>query len=105
MTVLNKYKLLPGQTGVYIGRGSIWGNPFVIGRDGDRNAVCDKHTDHLWKQIRDGEITLQQLADLDGKNLICFCAPCRCHGDTLVKAAAWAKAQLKLTNHKDGTKL
>lgn len=24
----------------YIGRGSPYGNPFVIGRDGDRDAVC-----------------------------------------------------------------
>ena len=94
MAVLNKYKLVAGQTGVYIGRGSMWGNPFVIGTHGDRNAVCDKHEQHLWDQVKSGEITIQQLADLHGKNLICFCAPARCHGDTLVKAAAWAVKQL-----------
>lgn len=94
MPVLNKYKLKPGQTGVYIGRGSMWGNPFVIGKHGDRNAVCDQHEQHLWNQIKSGAITLQQLAALDGKNLICFCAPARCHGDTLVRAAAWAVKEL-----------
>lgn len=28
---------------VYIGRGSKWGNPFVIGRDGDRAEVITKY--------------------------------------------------------------
>jgi hypothetical protein len=28
---------------VYIGRPSKWGNPFVIGRDGDRRAVIAKY--------------------------------------------------------------
>lgn len=27
---------------MYIGRGSVYGNPFVIGKDGDRDQVCDK---------------------------------------------------------------
>lgn len=30
--VLNKYKLKPSEEGVYIGRPSKWGNPFVIGK-------------------------------------------------------------------------
>ena len=33
---INKY------SDVYIGRGSKWGNPFVIGRDGDRDLVIKK---------------------------------------------------------------
>ena len=32
-----------GASGVYIGRGSDWGNPFRIGVDGDRAAVIAKH--------------------------------------------------------------
>ena len=96
MAVLNKYKLLPGQTGIYIGRGSMWGNKFVIGVDGTRDEVCDKHEQHLWKQIQDGVISLEQLAALEGHNLICFCAPCRCHGHTLERASAWAIKQLAL---------
>ena len=94
MTVLNKHKSGIPTGAVYIGRGTIWGNPFVIGRHGDRNAVCDQHKEHLKQQVRDGEVSLQQLAALHRKDLVCFCAPQRCHGDTLTAAALWAFNQL-----------
>jgi hypothetical protein len=32
---------------VYIGRGSKWGNPFVIGPDGDRMEVLAKYREHF----------------------------------------------------------
>ena len=94
MMVLNKHKhgIPPGA--VYIGRGSIWGNPFVLGKDGNRDQVCDLHKEHLKNQIRKGDISLEQLAALKGKQLVCFCAPLRCHGDTLVMAADWATEEL-----------
>jgi hypothetical protein len=41
MTVLNKRD--SNARGVYIGRPSKWGNPFVIGRDGTRADVI-KHS-------------------------------------------------------------
>lgn len=94
MTVLNKHKHGIPQGAVYIGRGSKWGNPFVIGKDGDRNAVCELHAEYLRNQVRNKEITLEELAELYGKDLVCFCAPARCHGDTLEKAAAWAYKEL-----------
>ena len=28
---------------IYIGRGSKWGNPFVIGKDGSREEVVEKY--------------------------------------------------------------
>lgn len=97
MAVLNKHKhgIPPGA--VYIGRGSMWGNPFIRGRDGNKDEVCDKHAEYLRQQVRTGQVTLQQLADLHQKDLVCFCAPLRCHGDTLVKAAAWAFTELLKT--------
>lgn len=95
MAVLNKrtHGTPPGS--VYIGRGGKWGNPFRIGTDGDRNEVCDKHKRWLWQQIKAGAITLEELAALDGKDLVCFCAPARCHGHTLEAAARWAAQQIK----------
>lgn len=90
MTILNKHRSGVPAGAVYIGRGTMWGNPFVIGKDGDRNEVCEKHTAHLKSQIRNNEVSLQQLAALHGKDLVCFCAPLRCHGETLQKAAMWA---------------
>lgn len=94
MTVLNKHKSGIPAGAVYIGRGSMWGNPFVIGKDGDRNAVCEKYEAQLASRIDSGSVDLQQLASLHGKDLVCFCAPLRCHGDTLVVAAQWAIKQL-----------
>ena len=37
--VLNKRVDGMPPAAVYIGRPSIWGNPFVIGKDGSRDAV------------------------------------------------------------------
>ena len=93
MAVLNKHKHGIPAGAVYIGRGSKWGNPFVIGRDGDRDAVCDKHKQHLWNQIQSGKVTVADLLALKGKDLVCFCAPHRCHGHTLEQAIAWAEKQ------------
>jgi len=81
--------------GIYIGRPSKWGNPYRIGDKGmNRKEVVAAHKRRLWQQIKDGEVTLEELAELDGKLLLCWCAPKACHGDTLVKAAAWAVSEL-----------
>ena len=40
-----------------------------------------------------GEVTVADLLALDGKDLVCWCAPARCHGDTIMKAIEWAKKQ------------
>ncbi len=80
---------------VLIDRRSKYGNPFIMGRDGDRDTVCEKHKTWLWGEIRAGRVTLQELAALKGKRLGCHCAPKRCHGDTLTAAADWAYEKLK----------
>jgi hypothetical protein len=68
---------------VYIGRGTKWGNPFIIGRDGDRDEVIAKHA--LW--IPTQEHLIADLWELYGKTLGCHCAPQRCHGHTLAHLA------------------
>lgn len=68
---------------VYIGRGSKWGNPFVIGKDGDRNEVCDKYERYLYSN----PALMASISELRGKRLGCFCAPQRCHGDLLAQLA------------------
>lgn len=93
MAVLNKHKSGVPAGAVYIGRGSKWGNPFVIGKDGNRAQVCEKHKQYLWDQIQSGEVTVADLLALKNKDLVCFCAPLQCHGDTLVQAVAWAVQQ------------
>jgi hypothetical protein len=70
---------------VYIGRGSRWGNPYRIGRDGNREDVIRMYTVYL----RQKPELLRSLRRLRGKRLGCFCAPLECHGDVL---AAYAES-------------
>lgn len=66
---------------VYIGRPSIWGNPFVIGVDGDREHVIRLYEEH----VRSSPELMKALFELKGKILGCWCHPLPCHGDVLVK--------------------
>lgn len=66
---------------VFIGRPSKWGNPFAIGRDGSRAEVIDRYDAWLDSQPE----LLAALPELDGKVLVCFCKPARCHGDVLAR--------------------
>lgn len=66
---------------IYIGRGSIWGNPFKIGKDGTRQQVIEKYEEY----IRKNSELLQKLSFLEGKKLGCYCSPKPCHGDVLIK--------------------
>jgi len=68
---------------VYIGRPSKWGNPFEIGRDGDRETVISKYREWLLTQ----SVLLAALPELKGKVLGCWCAPKACHGDVLSEMA------------------
>ena len=91
MTVLNFYavgKKTPAGA-VYIGRGRAgshnkWGNPFVIGADGDRDEVIEKYRQWIYQQPALMEQARKELA---GKDLVCFCAPKGCHGDILHEIA------------------
>lgn len=75
---------------VYIGRGSRLGNPFKIGRDGNRAEVIEKYEAWFEEQIerRNGAVLaalkdLSQRAERGDLVLGCFCAPLACHGDVL----------------------
>jgi len=68
---------------VYIGRPSKWGNPFLIGRDGSRQEVIGKYEKHILLRPD----LLNDLHDLKGKTLGCWCKPKLCHGDVLAKLA------------------
>ena len=96
-TVVNKYKVnMDDPDIVYIGRGSVWGNPFRIHGNYTRAMVITDYRQHLWGRIRNGLITKEMLIALDGKRLACYCAPLACHGDVLVKAIEWAKGEMNV---------
>ena len=97
ITVVNQ-RLHKGE-GVYIGRPSLLGNPFLIGRDGTHDEVCAKYREWLWRQIRQrGDVyrellRLAEIARNEDLYLICWCKrPERnvsCHGDILKAAVIW----------------
>ena len=66
---------------VYIGRGSKWGNPFKIGKDGNRAEVIAKYVDWLEGMLYNDKLNLKELR---GKILGCHCKPLACHGDILI---------------------
>lgn len=66
---------------IYIGRPSKWGNPFTIGKDGNRKEVIDKYRDY----ILSNKNLMNDLHELNDKTLGCWCKPKECHGDVLVK--------------------
>jgi hypothetical protein len=68
---------------VYIGRPSKWGNPFMLGRDGTRDEVIAKY--EQWVRRQAG--LMQEVIQLHGKVLGCWCAPQRCHGEVLLRLA------------------
>lgn len=68
---------------VYIGRPGPWGNPFILGTDGDRAEVIVKFREWFMQQPN----LIEQLPSLKGKILGCWCAPQTCHGDVLAELA------------------
>lgn len=76
---------------VYVGRpragqpesSAPWGNPFLLGQDGNRDEVIAKYRAWLQHQPH----LLCRLPELKGKVLGCFCAPLPCHADVLAELA------------------
>lgn len=67
---------------VYVGRGTVWGNPYVIGQDGDRDEVIAKY------KAACGPLFHERVRrELAGKDLVCWCAPLPCHADFLLEVA------------------
>lgn len=66
---------------IYIGRPSIFGNPY---RSGSRDENCDHYEEYFQSRIQTDPSFKKQVLALKGKRLGCFCKPERCHGDTIV---------------------
>lgn len=68
---------------VRIDRKTKWGNPYHIGKDGTRDEVIKKY--ECW--IVDQPHLMNDIKELKGKRLGCWCKPSKCHGDILAKLA------------------
>lgn len=69
---------------VRVDRATDWGNPFVMCGEADRDRVCD-----LFEQYAQWRLTVEPdwLRPLRNQSLACWCAPKRCHADTLLRLA------------------
>ncbi len=80
---------------VYIGRPSIWGNPYTHQARTQAKFVVATRDEAIEKYevyIRSTPELLRRLPELRGKRLGCWCAPFPCHGDVLVKLLAQVDA-------------
>ena len=92
----------PPEPAVYVGRPSVWGNPYV--RRGATSTFSVWEVDdpiaayETW--LLSQPKLMAMLPDLRGRHLYCWCAPKPCHGDVLLRLAnpgvRPADAQLKL---------
>lgn len=107
ITVVNKYligSLNPYDTDtvrVAIHRGTPLGNPFKMLNPSQRDEVCDKYEEWIQVKLTEKGAELKQFERLceivrGGKDLelVCFCAPKRCHGNTIKRLI-----ELSITEH------
>lgn len=68
-----------------------WGNPFHIGRDGSREAVCLKFENWLKEQYE----LLAERHRLRGHDLLCICQEGEpCHGNVWLRVAGMKRDEL-----------
>ncbi len=74
----------------YIGRGSPFGNPFHIGKDGTRAEVIEKYSEYFYDLIKCDFDFWLQVKTLQNETLACYCRPIEgfqgqllCHGQVI----------------------
>lgn len=82
--LVNRHK---GEFDIYIGRGTIWGNPHPIdpGQGISRQISVEMYREHLYQCLEDGRITINDILSLSGKRIGCSCSPLPCHGDVIIE--------------------
>lgn len=79
-TILREY----GPLVRFVDRGTDWGNPFNMDEESDREHVCDMFEKYAaWRLL----VEPKWLEPLRGNHLVCYCAPKRCHAETLRRLA------------------
>lgn len=76
--VWNRHEWYP-KGAIYVGRGTPWGNPFIVGVHGERGECVDLFEEHVLPTL--------DVSALRGKDLLCSCVPRRCHATSIFKKA------------------
>lgn len=94
--VLNKRRHGVPPGAVYVGRPTKWGNPYTHLAHGtharfvvnSRDEAVERFESMLVHRLNNEPGLREQLrSELRGKDLVCWCAPARCHADVLLKYA------------------
>lgn len=88
ISIANRYKHKAKAGDVYCGRPTALGNPF---NEGTRDENCDAYEEWFLEQVKSKENAqfMAQLREIyvNAKHgdiaLICYCAPKRCHTETI----------------------
>jgi len=80
---------------VLIDRTTIFGNPFSIGRHGNRDDVIKRFKRYFTRRVKYDVKFRNTVRKLAGKTLLCWCHPMECHGDEFQKP--WATTQEELS--------
>jgi hypothetical protein len=67
---------------VPIDRRTIYGNPFFMKVESERDLVCEQYSEYLKTNFE----LQKRIPELKGKALACWCYPKRCHGLSLIKS-------------------
>ena len=74
--VINKRDNWSCRSFIWVDRQGPWGNPFKIGRDGERSNVLTDFED----AARKNPMFVMELWRLKDQTLACWCDPLPCHG-------------------------
>lgn len=107
--VVNKYKHISSKNDIYIGRGSVLGNPFTSIKDRKTKAefICNSSEESISsfdyflrekikkkdKSVCDELNRIYKLAETEDVFLVCFCKPKNCHGDIIKNIVDSAKKE------------
>lgn len=94
MKVVNRKPNGVPEGAVYVGRPSIFGNPFRIGPDGDRLAVVEKYRSYFNARIKADmrfRVAVEKLRTAEA--LACWCAPMPCHAYVIAEYLDITKAR------------
>jgi hypothetical protein len=95
----NLKEWMEDDNNVYIARGGVvfidgrrfptfsskFANPFKVGKDGSRQEVISKYRAYIVELLNSSPELVQELLNLQGKSLGCWCHPQPCHGDVLLE--------------------
>lgn len=80
---------MPPNT-IYVGRPTKWGNPFFVGRHYETaEEAVTAYRQWLEDSLPGQKLKYEEISELRGKNLACWCAPNKpCHADVLLELAS-----------------